>query len=402
MLLALLGIAAVWALSALVILGAFAAASYDDFLDLVKAAMLAAVPAVWIAPAVLLINGSSIWETSLGLVLLGYSVRLLASAQPPRKLRVKQQVNPTRVSQVDAFFGQTLPLIAAALLIQAAIIAGVVRHALVAAALVAGGSAVIAWCGRAAQVAKNAGGSPLRIVATVVGAVLVTLVQFQMLITPRVASAKPEMPAHIPLEVDGINPKDIRPLDGKDLVPGVVLRPKQPPPKIQPIVIRATSRRGIIDSSPTVVKFSGEYHLFPASSRRVQPDSRVLGGTPLDAAYVSMAGGVIATEAHQPFQPAVDLTECGRIQLRLKNGEQTPASATMHLITTAGALELGTEIFGFDSKSGLVEFVVPSTSSTLLVRSIRIIFQPDPFNRSRSAKIAVEDFRFLPRVMGTE
>jgi hypothetical protein len=188
---------------------------------------------------------------------------------------------------------------------------------------------------------------------------------------------------------------------GKDLVPGIILRPERPPPKLPAVVLKPASRRGLWFAKPLTLPFTGDYHLFPTSSRHVQPDSTVLVGTPIDAAYVNVGGGPIETEALQPFDPPADLTHCGAIRLQLRSAELMPASATVYLVTTTGALkELGTEIFGFPPKpTEVLEYSVPAERGELLVRAIRVVFHCNPLHRSQTTKAAVESFTFLPRVL---
>jgi hypothetical protein len=127
----------------------------------------------------------------------------------------------------------------------------------------------------------------------------------------------------------------------------------------------------------------------------------VIKGTPLDAVYASMSGGVIQTEAYQPMYPPIDLANCGRIHVRIRTAEQSPAAATMHLITTAGQLELGMEIFGLQSgREETLEFAVPPPPANLIVKAIRIVFLRDPMNRSQSTKVEVVDFTLVPRILG--
>jgi hypothetical protein len=394
MLLALFSVAVVWVLATLAIVGVFAATSFDDFGDLVRAAMRAAVPAVWFVPAVLFLQGSTRLELTFGLMLLALAIRFLVAARPPRRLALKQ-AKAGRKRENDPFFFQTLPIIGGALLLQSGAIAAASRKPAAAGVLVALGSALIAFWWTSASV-RHALPSRRSIAGTVFLALVLTAVQFRVRTTPAAASSPPK-PSVVPL-VGGVKPTELKPLPGKDLVPGVILRPPAKPQKIEAIGLVPASRHGILESRPFVLNFTGEYHLFPTSSGHVQADSTVLKGTPLDAAYASMSGGTIETEALQPLNPPLDLTNCGTIQLSLKTGERSPASATLQLLTPGGSQDLGTEIFGLDSAGQeTLEFAVPGVPANLLVKAIRIVFHRDPFNRTQSTKVAVQNFTFLPR-----
>ena len=122
-------------------------------------------------------------------------------------------------------------------------------------------------------------------------------------------------------------------LEGKDLVPGVILRPETRAHNQEYARLLPASARGLLISRPMTIQFTGEYHLFPTSSGQVQSDSVVYSGTPLDAAYINMGGGSMETEAYQPFHPPIDFTNCPRLELTLRNGERSPSSATVYLIS---------------------------------------------------------------------
>ncbi|HYP08782.1 MAG TPA: hypothetical protein VER03_21295, partial [Bryobacteraceae bacterium] len=391
MLLTLLSVAAVWAIGSLVLMGVFAATSYDDFADLVGAAARAAIPAVWLVPAWLFLQGSSVAEAFFGLALTAVAIRLLVGARPPRHLQVKTARRKGETPVLDVFFTRTLPLIGASLLLQAGFVAAVVSRPLLAALLVAAAVAPIAWWwGPRAPGSRRAAASML------IGAVTLTVLQFRIVHTPRVTmAAPPKKPSFMPL-TGGVDANNLKPLPGTSLVPGVILRPDTTPAKIEAFDLLPASRRGILASRPMVIQFTGEYHVFPASSGHVQADSAVLKGTPLDAAYVSMAGGSIETEAYQALNPPLDLTHCGRIQVSLSTGERSPSSATLILVTPSGSYELGTEIFGLESSGPeSLEFAVPALPADLKVKALRIVFRRDPYHRSQSTKAAVDKFTFL-------
>jgi hypothetical protein len=301
----------------------------------------------------------------------------------------------------DAFAHETLPVIAGAVLLQVGITAALLGFVKTAAVAVGGGVAIFTVCAmRRGAARRKQNTHPKR---TFAGALLTLLLSAGIAATQfrppvpeaaaTVAAARPQPAAKL------VAPP--RRFAGKDLVPGIILRPERPPPKLPAVVLKPASRRGLWFAKPLTLPFTGDYHLFPTSSRHVQPDSTVLVGTPIDAAYVNVGGGPIETEALQPFDPPADLTHCGAIRLQLRSAELMPASATVYLVTTTGALkELGTEIFGFPPKpTEVLEYSVPAERGELLVRAIRVVFHCNPLHRSQTTKAAVESFTFLPRVL---
>jgi hypothetical protein len=187
-------------------------------------------------------------------------------------------------------------------------------------------------------------------------------------------------------------------LAGKDLVPGVILRPETRARNQEHARLLPASARGLLISRPLTIRFTGEYHLFPTSSGQVQSDSVVYSGTPLDAAYINMGGGSMETEAYQPLRPPIDFTNCGRVELTLRNGERSPSSATLHLIHSKRMEEIGSEIFGFEpAPIEILKYDIALVPRPFLVDGIRIVFHRDPSRRSQSTKVAIEKFTLIPR-----
>ena len=82
-----LGVVLVFWLGTLVIeLAAFYAISWDDFGDLMVASLRGSAPAMWFAPAILLLGLPSRAATAIGVVLVANTVRMLVSAKAPRRL----------------------------------------------------------------------------------------------------------------------------------------------------------------------------------------------------------------------------------------------------------------------------------------------------------------------------
>jgi hypothetical protein len=396
---------AAWLVSAVVAFGVFLATSYDSLEDVARAAFRAAVPAMWLAPAALLATSSSKIAITFGLLILANTVRLLFSVTAPNKVVAPGARRPVPKAMLlleDAFAHETLPVIAGAVLLQVGITATLLGGAKTAAAAVAGSVAVFTLCAMRRGAARGVRNTHAKrtfasALLTLLLSTAIAATQFRSLPaeTAAVVAAAPPKPAATKL----VAPP--RRFAGKHLVPGIILRPDRPPPKLPAVVLKPASRRGIWFAKPLTLPFTGDYHLFPTSSRHVQPDSTVLIGSPIDAVYVNVGGGPIETEALQPFDPPADLTHCGTIRLQLRSAELMPASATVYLITTTGAVkEVGTEIFAFPPKpTEVLEYSVPAEPGQLLVRAIRVVFHCNPLHRSQTTKAAVESFTFLPRLL---
>jgi hypothetical protein len=182
---------------------------------------------------------------------------------------------------------------------------------------------------------------------------------------------------------------------GKDGAPGVILRPKTTPRRqsvIVPPVARPTSV--FSRSEPLRIPFTGEYHLFLASSGRLPLNSVVQTGTPRDALYGTNNGGQMKMEAYQPFDPPIDLTHCGTLQLTLSVGDNLPAGVGLTLSLHDVLPILGTEFYGLESKPDqTLEYQIPA--HPIQVIAIRVIFQS--LEPTHSTKAAIRQFTLFPR-----
>ena len=151
-------------------------------------------------------------------------------------------------------------------------------------------------------------------------------------------------------------------------------------------------------SRPLAVPFSGEYHLYRASSGSLPPGALVYAGTPLDAIYVTTNQTPMETEAYQRLDPPIDLGNCDTIQVALSTAEALPASASMKLETAGGTLDLGTQIFGLTrAREQTVEFALPPSPRRLRVSAIRVVFHRNPAQQDQSTRVAVQGFTLVPR-----
>ena len=185
---------------------------------------------------------------------------------------------------------------------------------------------------------------------------------------------------------------------GQGGIPGLILLPNKKKPQSVTIPPAYRLRITLSPSKPVMIPFTGEYQLFRESSVKLPPDSLERPGSPLDAVYVSTNGGAMETDAYQDFDPPVDFTTCGKIQVTLTSGEMFPASATLILLGAEQVGEMGPEIFGLNSAAEeTVEFAVPPMPGGIPVKGIRVIFRHNPMEASHSTQVAIQRFTFVPR-----
>jgi hypothetical protein len=416
-----------WALAAGITVWVYAAVSLADFGDLLAAAVRASAPAMWFPPAMLLVTAPWPAARLAGILLVANTVRLLFSRRPPGMRLRPVRPAPRKVPvpsylysdpQPWLFWRQTLPPVLGALAFQAGLYALWVEYPRLAAACFATGAAIWTRCsiGRGAY---QPGGKPnlphaaLAILLTLLLATALSTGQLAMdarfVDTPGLLETARRVFGRLP---DASQPKpeaakqSATPVftptheigkSGGNGVPGVVLLPvAKPLPRNRLWLPGAATVSSV--SRPLAVPFSGEYHLYRASSGSLPPGASVYVGTPLDAIYVTTNQTPMETEAYQRLVPPIDLGNCDSIQVALSTAEALPASASMKLETAGGTLDLGTQIFGLTrAREQTVEFALPPSTRRLRVSAIRVVFHRNPSQQDQSTRVAVQGFTLVPR-----
>jgi hypothetical protein len=423
----LLSVLLAWALAAGIILWVYAAVSLADFGDLFFAAVRAAAPAMWFPPAMLLVTAPWPGARLAGVLLVANTARLLFSRRPPgTRLRARRRA--TRRASVPfclysdrhpwSFWRETLPPVLGALAFQAGLYALWVDHPRSAAACFAAGAAIWTRCsiGRGAyrpEGKPNLARATLAILLTLLLATALSIGQFAsderfadgpgLLETarrvfgrlPDASQPKPEAAKHSATPV--FTPTHEIGKSGENGAPGVVLRPvAKPLPRNRLWLPGAATVFSVSRTLP--VPFSGEYHLYRASSGSLPPGALVYEGTPLDAIYVTTNQTPMETEAYQRLDPPIDLGNCDTIQVALSTAEEFPASASMKLETAGGILDLGTRIFGLTrARDETIEFALPASPRRLRVSAIRVVFHRNPAQQDQSTRVAIQGFTLVPR-----
>jgi hypothetical protein len=433
-----------WAAAFALELGIFVAVSWDDFRDLAYASLRASAPAMWLAPAVLLLTDSSLVIKAGGLLLVAYTTWSLLSHSTPQKLqpegggadggRRQRLFRDSMVASYPWFARELLAPILGALALQTGVFAIAAARPLLAAPLVAFGAALLTWWSIVRGViARRQIDRPSHWLLSILLILILTLsvstrqmrVQLAEMeaAAPTADEADPELTAmfeHVWKELDEAPKREPRKSKksvtrlaqprrnptsreiaggGAYLAPGVKLQPEAPRPKLVyslPGSLRPSSMPAPADRQMNL-PFSGEYQIFPTSSARLHHDWANESGNLLDHVYATSAGGSMETEAVQPLDPPVDLTNCGQIRIGLVSDEAAPFAASMQLVTRSGILDLGSEFCGLDrGVEETLTFRVPATGD-LVATAIRVGFRRFPRQGKQSVKVDVRWFTLVPR-----
>jgi len=405
-----LSVLGVWACAAAIAFGFYLSASLDRISKLLARAVRSSAPAMWLPPATLLVSNRTPGLAALGLILIANSARVFVSDIAPLTRRRRSPHRSDRlfghhVAEPGFFARHTLPLILGALALQGAIFCAVAGSPLMACVLVVAGASLWAWSFARTAVSRRS--DPAKLRHSLPGILLMLLLTVWISLGElgaadntidvwrRIAYGAPA--AAEPVTRTRVEKKAV-PIAGIGLVPGVILRPPKKHPDRKRVIVLPESRAGGLRSRPIAIAFSGEYHLFPASSGRIQTDSSVYTGTPLDSVYMNVGGGPMETQAYQPLDPPIDLSNCAKLQVTLRIGETSPVLASVELIYEARREDLGAHAFGFErAPEETLDFDMRQGPARRGVRAIRVLFHGDPSRRSQTTKVAVQLFTLVPR-----
>jgi hypothetical protein len=443
--LALVYVLTVWSVAGIITFGWYLAFSLAALPDLLTAAWLVAADAMWLVPGTLLVAARSPVAVAVGVVLVINSARLLASSRAPAGEKIEARRQGAKHAEPRLFGYQpvqslffsreTGAAMSGALALQSAIFAITRNYPLLAAASFAAATAI--WVGmsvtRGAMEARSVLRKPytaarflLTLLCTVtLGAVLLQseIVEEGPPPSPPVIdlgqpSQAPGMTRRVLQRLAHVPPLPAAPSGSKGNkkavarvvdpgpgiaaekrmgVPGFVVRPK-PKQDLRPLLAAPGARLQLSPTHSLGIPFTGEYHLFQTSSRTLPPGAIVQTGSLLRSLYGTTNGSPMDTLAVQPFNPAIDLTNCGRVLVRLVSAESMPLLASLQLVTEGSPVDGGTELMGMSAvPEEVLEFQLPSTTRRLLVRAFLISFERPAIDRSQSVRVSVEEFTLVPR-----
>ena len=406
----LLALGTTWLVSTGLNLCTYLAGSGAPLAELLPKAAQASVPSLWLVPVYLLLSTLSTGWVALAVLLAANATRLLLArrlTQRPAKRR------KTRASG-EALFRPTptslsaLPVILGAVILEVSFTAIVTGHPLAALGFACGASSL--WTTSAIlrgdyPLPDQTSHWPHAAWALLLSLILVTAM-------PEPGGGWGPLPAGLRILTGTIPHPEASPQPATTTVaearkrmipvtngvPGVILRPRRPQPaKI--MVPPPRPRPPLALRQPLRFAFTGEYRLYPRSSQRVDFRAALIPGTPMDAAYMTLAGGAMVTEAIQELYPPLDFTGCAKIEVTLLSGEGTLAVATLQLLGPGGEREVGSDIFGMRpvGNEEMLEFPVPAPARGFVAHAIRLTFQHSPAAKHISSKISIRGFALLPR-----
>ena len=193
----------------------------------------------------------------------------------------------------------------------------------------------------------------------------------------------------------------------------LILWPFPENPQIVPPIPQQESLLAPGTTQPITIPFNGSY-------RYVQPPNKLPGlaahqahGTPLDADIESNNFVPLVMDAHQTFGAAIPVARCREIQIQIENRDNRAGAIAMAVLLTDTVspsrptlyLEqqpiLSTEPAHFSFKPlpvfEMLRFPIPEGASMRRFNEITVMMLPDVEHALVGPKIAIQQFKLLPR-----
>lgn len=200
---------------------------------------------------------------------------------------------------------------------------------------------------------------------------------------------------------------------GFDGYESIVLWPEPPKKEIVAPVDPAYLTPALRIKKPLTIRFTGSYWYFQPPDTKPGPHPHVTRGNPLLVDIRSDDFFPLTMEAHQNFGAPIRLSRLREIDVSLANRDNRPGLIAVGVVLTDSAspgkpaLYLGrqpvesSEPSRFAEKTAPVEetlqFPIPAHRSIRKFDEITLIVAPDTSRMKIGARIAIEEFDFLPR-----
>jgi hypothetical protein len=388
--------------------------------DLPRAArfsLRASAPAMWFAPAIVLLPAPFAAAFAVSLFLIANATRQLISQwgviESPTHAMDPAPAKPAFIFgaafQDSSFLSRNLaPVPMGSLTAQAGLVAMLWRHPLRAAALFALSTAILTSLSIAAG-AYRPGKLPvlphsaLSVVLTFLLAATITVGGLAVRGGPGAGSdsatgpSGPGGPSDTALSKDLPPPPDDNGGFGGDF-PGVILLPElKPYTALVAPVLAPPAKFGAPIVRAVDIPFSGQYWMFRWPATRPPRRSVIRRGSATDVSFHTTDGWPMEMEAHQELDPPVNVQCCSQIQVGIRNADPSPGTVSMELILmdTSMPTSPGQSLGSIAPAGQVVTYRIPPGPAVPKFDDLKVVFhrgvRPD-----KSAKIAIERFILVP------
>lgn len=164
---------------------------------------------------------------------------------------------------------------------------------------------------------------------------------------------------------------------------------------------------------PLVLRFDGTYNYVQPPDEGPGPNAHRAHGTPLNVDIASSNEWPVMMDAHQDLPGSIPIARCSEIQVQIANGDNRPGIISLGLMLidgTAGtrhtayldqqpivSTEPGHFFFKASPVSETLRFSVPAGVKLRKFSEITVLVLPDVEHTFVTPKIAIREFRLLPR-----
>jgi hypothetical protein len=197
---------------------------------------------------------------------------------------------------------------------------------------------------------------------------------------------------------------------------GIILWPKKQqvvklvaPPAVSP----AWLTLGAPAAAPLSIPFDGVYWVFKLPDSRPPRRSHEAKGSPEEFNIRSTDDRPLQLEAHQNLGALIDLTCCRAIQVAIRNADRYPGTVSLELLLRDTTLPgkpsrfLGTSLVSSTrpwslygdrpAVSEILNFAIPEGFPLRRFDEVTVVFQLSPDRASFGARMAIEKFTLIPR-----
>jgi hypothetical protein len=185
--------------------------------------------------------------------------------------------------------------------------------------------------------------------------------------------------------------------------PGVILLPALKPHTMLVAPVPVTPAKfGAPLLVPRGIPFSGEYWMFRWPATRPPLGATIRRGSASELSFHTTDGWPMEMEAHQILDPPVDIKCCSEVQLAIQDSDQYPSTVSMELVLIDRELQgppqsLGTVPVAPPPPAGqLLSFRIPPITAVRKFDEIKVVYRRATLRADKSARIAIERFVLVP------
>jgi hypothetical protein len=420
--------------------------------DVIGATLRTSAVAVWFAPATMLFTSLSAWSIPAALVLVVHATRLLYSQW--QLVYAEEWTAPVLVPREAGLLGSGElsmailprhlgPALAVSFGLQSGLTAGLMRHPMLAAALLTLSVAILTVFAISAGVWTGQGrpSLPRSIFGLILTLILATGLSVVGVTGGRgwgFGSGQEGEPGSIwdlfrkgrsgsadaadkkrsaqdkgagSSDYAAQKPESTANLPGS--FPGVILWPEVRPVSLLVAPLPASGTRYAKPSHPVGIPFGGEYWMYRwLMFKRPPPNSHFQRGTPSRLSFSTTDHWPLQMEAHQMLEQSIDAACCGKIQIAILNADRYPGTVSLELLLVNNQFSVSaTESLGQapvlsspDLKADTVapvpetlDFMVPANGALSQFNEFQVVFRRARPRSDKSARVSIERFILVPR-----